>query len=228
MKNGLPSARSTTIADSGAGKLTRDELLEHAGGLRRRQGPEPERRRIALATAPGGPAVEQLRAPGSENEERPPHVADEAVDQVEQRLLGPVQILDEDDRRPVGDELAEKLDPRLVQAVPHGERVESAHRLQPERQSETLAGAEQAPNRLGRCVLLDAEVLLEDLPERPVRDPSAIRYAAACQAERFGQLGGEHGPELAHEARLANPGIAHDRHAVRLALTDDTAIGRLE
>ena len=84
--------------------------------------------------------------------------------QVEQRLLGPVQILDEDDRRPVGDKLSEKLDPRLVQAV----RAPRAGGERPPASSPSVSPRpSRAPSRRrtvsGGVVLLDAEVLLEDL-----------------------------------------------------------------
>ena len=54
------------------------------------------------------------------------HVADAPLQQLEERLLGPVQVLDHDDRRPLGGELLEERDPRLVQTLARCERMQVA------------------------------------------------------------------------------------------------------
>ncbi len=49
---------------------------------------------------------------------------DEAVEQVEERLLGPMEIVDQDRDGSRSNELVEELDPCLVQALARSQRVE--------------------------------------------------------------------------------------------------------
>ena len=75
---------------------------------------------------PTGAMFEQLGSRGRDDEER--HVADpvdEPVDEVEQRVVGPVQILDDDDRRRLGGHRLEEQPParerlRLTRSVGRG------------------------------------------------------------------------------------------------------------
>ena len=76
---------------------------------------ERERRRVQLAAAPAGPALEQLRPRGADDEQRNVrHPLDELVDEVEQALVRPVQVLDDEHERPL-------LGERLEEAAPGGE-----------------------------------------------------------------------------------------------------------
>ena len=53
-----------------------------------------------------------------------------------------MQVLDEQHDRPLGRELRQELDPRLVQAVAGLERMQIAGDVEPEREAEDLAAAE--------------------------------------------------------------------------------------
>src|SRR5205823_9597795 len=76
----------------------------------------------------------------------------------------------------------EQLDPRLLEPVARGERVQVARDVEPERQAEDLPARELRADALGVVALEDPEVLLEDLAERPVGDPAPVGQAAAGAA----------------------------------------------
>src|SRR5919106_1118808 len=75
-KKGFPSARSTTRVRIWSGISARRS--------------SPSRRRAS---------VQELRSRGGEQEKGTRHLRDERVDQVAQLILGPVQVLDEEDDR---------------------------------------------------------------------------------------------------------------------------------
>ena len=71
----------------------------HSSGAERL---EQERRRVQLAAAPAGSDVEQLGARDAEEEDR--RVAREVgdvLDEVDEDRLGPLQVVDDDDLRPL-------------------------------------------------------------------------------------------------------------------------------
>ena len=78
---------------------------------------ERERRRVQLAATPAGAALEELGTGGSDDEEW--HVRDpfhELVHEVEERLVGPVQVLEHEDERA-------QLGHRLEEVAPGRERL---------------------------------------------------------------------------------------------------------
>ena len=106
--------------DIGVERRAAEQGVQERRGLLVREWREQERRRVRLAAAPAGPPRQQLRPRGAEDEERDAaRPVDEVVDEVEQRVVGPVQVLeDEDERALVGD--------RLEVAPPGGERLVAA------------------------------------------------------------------------------------------------------
>ena len=154
------------------------------------------------------------------------HVAREALDEVEQRLLGPVKVLDDEDRGTFRDEPLEQIDPRLVQLLACDERMDVARRLESERQPENLARSEAGSNLVGRIAVEDPELLLQDLAERPVRHAAAVRQAAAAAHDRLRRFRAQALGELARDGRLANAGVADDRDEVRLVLPHGVAVCR--
>ena len=90
--------------------------------VRRQQRPERERGAVGLAAAPLGPALEQLGARGGDEQHRRVRgPLDEIVDEVEQAVVGPVDILKQEDQRPL-------LGQRLEQRPPRGELLRRAGR----------------------------------------------------------------------------------------------------
>src|SRR5215213_3488414 len=98
--------------------------------------------------------------------------------------------------------------------------------LEAERQRERLA--EPLEHDLRRVALEQAEMLLQHLAERPVRDAPAVRQAAAGPPQRLGPLVAQPLPELTHEPRLADAGVAHERDRMRTPVAEDAPVRRLQ
>ena len=84
------------------------------------------------------------------------HVADQAVEQIQQVGLGPMDVLDEDDRRLIGRELLQELGASPLKTIARRERMKAARGLETERQAQNLALAEAATHRLRRIALEEA------------------------------------------------------------------------
>ena len=164
--------------------------------------------------------LEQLRAGGAEKQEwharRPLR---EVRQEFEEWWVGPVQVFDDDDSGTVrGD--------RFHEALPGGEGlfagfglagVDSEQREQSRPQPVALLDlrkccVELRGRRLRRIGLEDPGVRLDQLAERPERDPLAVRQAATLTPSD--QLGTpvEVARKLRTEPALADPGLAHERH----------------
>ena len=139
-------------------------------------------------------------------------VADEALEQVEELLISPVDVLDEQDSRLFRHHLRHEIDPGVLETVPSGQWVEPVRDVKAERQPEDLAGPQP---REGGCLgvtVQDAEVLLEHVPERTIGDSSAVGETTPGAARDRLQAVTEIRPELAHQACLPNPDITEDSH----------------
>jgi len=71
-------------------------------------------------------------------------------------------------------------------------------------------------------------VFLQNFAERPVRDALAVREAAARSSLRCGLFIGKLLPQLAHEACLADTGIADDRDEDRVRFLHGAAVRGLK
>ena len=173
------------------------ELTALAG----RERAERERDRVPLAACPGGTRDHQLR-PGEADDEhrRVPDPVREVVDEVEERGLAPVRVLDDEHERTLPGEPSEQPAERPKELFARRAPLEAQRRRD---------GA-----RHGRAVLetLDELVelavrgrLLDDLADRPVRDAVAVRRAAA---DEDGRGSAEQILELPREPRLPDPGLA--------------------
>jgi len=90
-----------------------DELRACDVGQRRQR----QRDGIRLAASPPRPPLEQLRTRSREDEERDiGQAVDELVEEVEERVVGPVEILEHERQRP-------QLGERFQKAPPGGERL---------------------------------------------------------------------------------------------------------
>ncbi len=89
-----------------------EEHAEQLRGLIVGERGEGERGRVELAAAPAGPAFEQLGPCGRDDQERdvaqPVH---ELVEEVQETLVRPVDVLDDDDERPLLGETFEEAPP---------------------------------------------------------------------------------------------------------------------
>jgi hypothetical protein len=79
--------------------------------------------------------LEELGPRRNDQEQRPPSVTNDSFEKVEQLLLGPVDVLDEDDRRALTDDLLEELDPRVLKAIACGQGVKPVRNVEPKRQA---------------------------------------------------------------------------------------------
>ena len=153
------------------------------------------------------------------------------VDEVQETLVRPVEVLeDEHGRAGVGQRLEEttprreRLGPAVVRALlaaqPEqrpdvGEHPFGLVRLGQER----LDGVRELGVRdLGRVVLEDARLRLRHLAERPEADALAVwQGAALAPRDQLGQRLDDR-EQLGDEPALADPRNAHERHELRLPL----------
>ena len=190
-KSGLPSVFSSSTcrvsgetARSGAQRV--DQLLAVVAAERL----ELDRGRANAAAAPARPDVEQLGPREADDQERRvAHPLGDVLDQLEQRLLGPVDVLeDEHERlrvgqlsRPLaggpGDLLLAAL---ALDGLEHagGEAEQVGDRLV------RAALAELLDRDLERVVVGDARRVLDHLGERPVRDALAVGQRAPGEDRR--------------------------------------------
>jgi hypothetical protein len=77
-----------------------------------------------VPAGPAWPTVEQLGPCGREQEQWPVDLAHERLEQVAKIVLGPVHVLDQHHRRPLGHESVEEGDPRVVEALAGNERMQ--------------------------------------------------------------------------------------------------------
>ena len=170
--------------------------------------------------------MEKLGARRRQQDDRSARIPCHALEEVEQVVFGPVDVLDERDRRSFFGKLLDECDDGLVQTLTGIERMEVAGGIRAKRKSQDLPVAEDACNLLRRCALEDPEVLLENLSDGPVRDPVAVRQAAPGPPERRRLLPRENLPQLPDESRLADARLPDDGHEMRLVLRDGPEEGR--
>src|SRR4029078_12383966 len=125
-----------------------------AGAKRVEQG----RRAVELPAAPAGLRVEQLGACDAEKEDRrSPREVGDVLDELEERRLGPVDVVEHDDLGPLGGALLEETTERKLRLG--GRAAEHRVRLDPDRE--------------------------QQLDERPVGDALAVVEAAAVEDVRL-------------------------------------------
>ena len=169
-----------------------EQLRRLVGGERRQR----DRRRVALAASPARSAVEELRTRRAEHEER--CVLDplgQLVDEVEQLVAGPVQVLEDEDERAMLGERLEKASPRRERLLPRATDVLVASQTHERAQlpfdprplglhdvlHDRLA---QLPRHiLGSIALEDSRLRLHHLAERPERGALAVRQRASVLPE---------------------------------------------
>ena len=142
--------------------------------------------------------------------------------QVEQRRLGPVDVLEYQDQRPAARERLEQLRHRprevLARAVHLFEPRGLQHALRDQRGARALGQRRHQ----GRMQIAPAGKLAHDLAERPVGDPLAVGQAAAGQ---HGCPVAQGAVQLAGQPGLADAGRAEHDHALRRALVGDALEG---
>src|SRR5262249_26864964 len=169
---------------------------------------EEDRCRFELVATPARALVEQLRSGDAHEQDR--KIAREfgdVFDQVEERRLGPVDVIYDDDERPCSRECLEQSahGPQALLALA------SSRAAEPERVAKALddqlgllpPGEPRRDRRRGLLAgipPLCARNLSDNLGQRPVGDALAVREAAAAQDRH---VAGEPAPGLPPQARLA-------------------------
>ena len=156
-------------------------------------------------------------------------LAAEVLDQVELARRGPVDVLVDDEHRPLGAEALEHPpqrqeeealgNDRCVRAEPEEEREVARRVLRlGGRQQRGDSRDELLPGDLLEVGVEDAERLPDELGGRVVAGALLVRNAAAAQDETSRRL--DLGPDLADEPRLADARGADDGDELRSALVD--------
>ncbi len=190
MKSGFPPARARDLRAKAAADLRRNELLD----LVRMQRLEPQGQR------PLRPPFEQLRTGhAGKHDRRARRKERDVLDEVQERVLAPMDVVEHDDERPVSG--------RLLERLASGPRDLLRRCLQ-------LGLAEKRPD-YGRSRLVGREhaELFQDLDDGPVGDALAVRQAAAAHDVRV-----EPCQCLVDEPRLADPCVGHDGDELTAAL----------
>ena len=86
------------------------------------------------------------------------------------------------------DELFQEGDPRLAKLITCGERMKVGGRFQPERHAENRPLAEPVADGVRRIAFEQAQMLANDLAQRHVRDPPAVRETAPTRRSGSGDL----------------------------------------
>ena len=205
---GLDDALLGHVVDRGIAQQVRDDLAALGRGQRLERHAPPWR---GIAAIPVGMVLEQFRARRADDDDRCLDRIGEVRDEVEEGLLGPMEVVDDDDQRPAG---RDRLDQpaRRPECLFDRERA----RGQPDGGLEPLrhsaVGGEHRPDPLARglrrILVGDAGCLPDHLGQRPERDALAVRQAPAAQDRDA--VGAAH--ELLQQARLPDAGWSEDRH----------------
>ena len=209
------------------------EAPDQLCGLLVGQRGERKRRGVELAAAPARAAFEELGPRRRDDEQRDVRQpVDELVEEVEEALVRPVDVLDDDDERTL-------LGETLEEAAPGGEGLVSAIASQlcvageAEEREEMRLDARlvaRAGERvlddlvdlrrdvLRRVLLQNARLRLDDLAERPERDPVTVGKAASLAPGDELRVGIDDAIEFVDEPALADSGDADEREELRRAL----------
>ena len=168
--------------------------------------------------------LEEIGPGGRDKQQRASHTLEDLLKQIEQRLLAPVQVLDHDHHRSLGRRLGHQLDPRILESIPHPQRMQVADHVEAESNAEDLVPSQKDAHALGGITFADAELLLENLRERRI-GALPVRQATADTEKGGRLLSRQPLPKLADEARLADPGITDDKNQPRLTIRDHGPVG---
>ena len=199
---------------------------DEAGGLALAQRSEVDALRISRVRPEARMPLVQLRAGGAEENQR--HTfrpVRKVLEEGEERLVCPMQVLEDEHRLP-------PLRPRLEHTPPGRERLLQRGRLAPRADERSETGLEPGEVRVGcgqrllelglrlllRVGLEDPALRLDDLAERPEGDPVPVGKAAPLAPAGETRSIFEVVEELGAEAALPHARLADDRHQLAGAL----------
>ena len=212
-------AAAAALGDPVAGGRRRivpaQQLGDQLGGVRRLQGLDGHDLARGAGPGPRGHGVEELGPRADEHEDRPYRERAEVLDQVDEPLLGPVQVLERHHQRlGLGEPLEEPPDgPLDLLAGPAALRRADGGR---DAIDDLLPARDVAERAHEPRLEIVADEVADDALQRERARALAVRQAATG---RRPHLAAELGEELAHEPRLADPGLADEDRDARAALT---------
>ena len=182
--------------------------------------------RVAGVRPEGRMAFVELRSRRAQEEERnAAHPVGEILDEGEERVVRPVQILEHQHGRSLGCEALDESPPRGHGFLERRRLGRCAHeRREPREEPAALrVGLGDLQRKLGRGLsrairLLDPALGLDDLAERPERDPVSVREAASLAPAHESRRVLDLPQQLGAQPALADPRLAHDRHQLAGAL----------
>ena len=210
-----------------------EEFCEQHRGLLVRQGRERERRRVELPAAPARPTDEELRPRRAHDQEwdvaRP---VDQLVEEVEEAVVGPVQILEHQHGRAALGECLEEATPGRGPLL-HRLRAGVSLLGQPDQGAQVACDPAllvllrdqlgHAPVELVRRLaigvrLQDARLGLDHLAERPIAHAVSVGQAPALSPGDQVRHPFDVDEELVHQAALPDARLADQRDELRLGL----------
>lgn len=202
-----------------------DEPADEPCGLLIRERGERDCERVRLATTPARSPLQELRPRRADDEERnSAHPVDEVIKEVEQVLVAPMQILQNQNERPLRGKRLEELPPggkrlRALVAAAHLRRAKADKRAQVRLESAILNRLVQLPpNFLGRVALEDSRLGLDNFAERPERDTVTVWKTAALTPRDQLLIGIDDPGELVNDPRLPDSRDADQSDQLWLAL----------
>ena len=132
MKSGLPPAARAILCAPVAGDALRDQLVDVVGA----EGLEPERHR------PGGVALAELGPGHAEQEDRRARGEErDVLDQVVKRLLAPLDVVEDDHKRPIAGRVLQRLAERPGDLLRRRRRLALAEQRADRRRSSRVGGS---------------------------------------------------------------------------------------
>ena len=197
------------LADHGIHRVIRQEVGDELPALLGVQRFEQDRRRVQLPPGPAGAIVEQLGARHAREQDR--DVASQirdVLDQLDERGLCPLDVVDHEDHGALGGEALEQRPDGPAHLFRGGLPAVEPDRLPDalrDRGRVAITAGEHrefAAGRLRRVVLAQVRDVDQGLGERVERDPFAVRQTPTAQDRR---LGADIVGERRHQPRLAYP-----------------------
>ena len=171
----------------GEGRVLIEEISEELVGLAVRERSERHGQGIWLAAAPAGPACEQLGTSGTNDKQRDAGCPiDQVVDEIQEVVVGPVQILEDEHERPTLREPLEKPTPSSEGLIPtgtttpfHGSKSDQGPQMGLD--PRLIDDRRELPLALFHAVAFkDPGLRFDHLPESPERDPVPVGQATAA------------------------------------------------
>ena len=200
------------LRDPFARRLRSTEALEQRSDLGLAERLEPHRHR------PLRTSLEQLRPRQTAKQER--CLADHAgkcVEEIEERRLGPVDVVDQHDERTLRRCRCQERRDRLRHLVRSRRPFAETEQLRKPRRNHRPVRLQSRARLVDRVLVADPGQLAHDLRDRPERDPLPVGKTRTAHHPRARP---DLADELGREARLAHPRLTDDRHQTAAALGD--------